>query len=243
MKEIEFDFFGDGMRIFLDYIARETKKKPAYIPHPLIRAFECAIRAMGKEPKNGERFMGVSQDGTETEIYNPFIVIIEKCKTGIEIVRIVNIKVNKDIPVDVMVTIFRLQIVLDRFGGDTVSPRQMTDALNAVISGNKFYYLGEKWKDARDEFNTQLKAGKHPIPDDPEVVKDLSTLTDSTPWEDYSSKLRTLIGSAIALRENLPNGTIIIVSPKDTKIQRCVVFDSATEFLLGEAADILKSTK
>ncbi len=57
MKETRIDIFGDGIRIFLDYIARQFKKNPKYDPHPLIKAFELAVSGF-KDVKNGERAMG-----------------------------------------------------------------------------------------------------------------------------------------------------------------------------------------
>jgi len=158
-EKIDFDFFGDGMRIFLDYIARQSKKNSHYKAHPLVRAFECAIQAMDKA-KIGERSMGVSGDNDGKYVYNSYIVAVEKKENGIEVKEIRNVKVDKTVPIDVMLIIFRLQILLDRIECDCVSPAQMVDALNTVIPGNKFYALGDRWKEARDEFKRLLEAGK-----------------------------------------------------------------------------------
>ena len=95
---------------------------------------------------------GVSQDGTEKSVYEPYIVVLQKKKDVIEVKEIRNIKVDKQLPIDIMVIIFRLQIQLDKIEGDTVNPQQMVDALNAVIPGNKFYAHGDRWKEARDKF-------------------------------------------------------------------------------------------
>lgn len=238
-EKVKFDFFCDGMRIFLDYISRQFKKNPNYLPHPLIRAFECAIQAMDKA-KTGEHFMGVSQDGTEKNVCNPFIVVLEKKDNGIEVKEVRNIKVNKTVPIDVMLIIFRLQIILDRIEGDTVTPQQMVESLNAVIPGNKFYALGDRWREARDEFKKQLEAGKIHIPNDPELIKGLTSITYNTRWEEYPNRLRALIGSSIASSGSLETGTVIITSPKDSKIEKYKVFDSAMEFLLGKSSEYLK---
>jgi len=237
-EKIEFDFFGDGMRIFLDYINRQFKKNPNYLPHPLIRAFACAIQAIDKT-KVGEHSMGISQDGTKDEVYNPFIVVLKKKDNGIEVKEIRNVKVNKTVPIDVMLTIFRLQIVLDRIDGDTVTPQQMVETLNAVIPGNKFYALGDKWREARDEFKKQLKAGKIHIPNDPELIEGLRNITYDTPWEDYPIKVRAFIGSLVVRTHNLPFGTVVITSPEDSKIEKYKVFDTVMEFLLGEGSKYL----
>lgn len=239
-EKLKFDFFGDGMRIFLDYIERQFKKNPDYVPHPLIRAFECAVQAMDKA-KPGERSMGVSQDGTATNVCNPFIVVLEKKDNGVEVKEIRNIKVDKAVPFDVMLIIFRLQIQLDKIKGDSVNPQQMVDALNTVIPGNKFYALGDRWKEARDEFKRKLEAGKIYLPTrDPSWIDELTKITYNTPWEQYSNKLRALIGGAIAESIDPKGGTVVITSPKDTPIEKYKVFDSAMEFLLGKSSEHLK---
>lgn len=238
-EKIDFDFFGDGMRIFMDYIHRQFKKNPDYMPHPLIRAFECAIQGAEKA-KVGERFMGVSQNGTPTNVCNPFIVVLEKTDSGVGVKEIRNIKVDKTVPIDVMLIIFRLQILLDRIEGNCVTPAQMVDALNAVIPGNKFYALGDRWKEARDEFKRLLEAGKIHIPKDSKLIDGLTSITYNMTWEEYPNNVRALIGSSIAQAGNLPSGTVIITSPTNSKIEKYKVFDSATEFLLGKSSEYLK---
>lgn len=240
-EKIDFDFFGDGMRIFLDYIHRQFKKNPDYMPHPLIRAFECAIQGAEKA-KVGETFMGVSQNGTPTNVCNPFIVVLEKLESGVGVKEIRNIKVDKTVPIDVMLIIFRLQILLDRIEGDCVTPAQMVDSLNAVIPGNKFYALGDRWKEARDEFKKLLEAGKIHIPNDPDLIDGLGRITYNMPWEEYPNKIRALIGMSIAQTMDPKGGIVVITSPKDAKIEKFKVFDSATEFLLGKTAEYLFKT-
>lgn len=240
-EKIDFDFFGDGMRIFLDYIHRQFKKNPDYMPHPLIRAFECAIQGAEKA-KVGETFMGVSQNGTPTNVCNPFIVVLEKLESGVGVKEIRNIKVDKTVPIDVMLIIFRLQILLDRIEGDCVTPAQMVDSLNAVIPCNKFYALGDRWKEARDEFKKLLEAGKIHIPNDPDLIDGLGRITYNMPWEEYPNKIRALIGMSIAQTMDPKGGIVVITSPKDAKIEKFKVFDSATEFLLGKTAEYLFKT-
>jgi len=238
----DIDFFGDGMRIFLDYIDRQIKKNPHYNPHPLIRAFECALHGIDKVAYD-ECTMGVSQEGKYGIVYNPYIVVLQKKKDGIEVKEIKNVKVDKELPLDVMIVIFRLQIRLDKIKGDTVNPDQMVNALNAVIPGNKFYALGDRWKEARDEFKKLLKDEKIYLPNDPELVKELSQIKYTTPWEKYSNKLRSLVGSAISPSLNKDGGTVVITSPKNSKIEKFKVFDIAIEFMLGKISEHLKPFK
>jgi hypothetical protein len=241
-EKIDFDFFGDGMRIFLDYIHRQFKKNPDYMPHPLIRAFECAIQGAEKA-KVGETFMGVSQNGTPTNVCNPFIVVLEKLESGVGVKEIRNIKVDKTVPIDVMLIIFRLQILLDRIEGDCVNPAEMVDSLNAVIPGNKFYALGDRWKEARDEFKKLLEEGKIHVPNDSKLIDGLTSITYNMSWDEYPNNVRAFIGSSIAQKDHMPSGTVIITSPTNSKIEKFKVFDSATEFLLGKTAEYLFKDK
>ncbi len=235
------DFFGDGMRIFLDYIDRQMRKNPNYTPHPLIRAFECALHCI-EDVKEGECTMGISQDGTKDSIYvyEPYIVVLQKRKDGIEVKEIRNIKADKQLPLDIMIIIFRLQINLDKIPCNTVNPEQAVKALNAVISGNKFYALGDRWREALDKFKKLLQEGKIHIPNDPELIEGLKQIPYDTPWEDYPNNVRVLIGSSFAQSVNKKGGTVIITSPKDSKIEKYKIFDIATEFLLGKTAEYLR---
>lgn len=233
------DFFGDGMRVFLDYINRQHKKYPEYQPHPIIRAFDCALQGIN-QTKIGECTIGVSQNGTETSVYEPYIVVLEKKEIGIEVKEIRNLKVNKQLPIDVMILIFRLQIQLDKIKGDTVNPQEAVDALNEVIPGDRFYALGDRWREARDNFKELLKNGKLHMRPDPEIIDELKSITYDTPWENYSNRLRSLIGSSIAKDLNSEKGKVIITSPKDSRIEKFKVFDIATEFMLGKVSEYMR---
>lgn len=241
----QIDFFGDGMRVFLDYIARQFKKNPDYKPHPIIRAFECAMQGI-EQCKEGECTMGVSQDGTKDSVYEPYIVVLQKKKDGVEVKEIKNIKVDKQLPTDIMVIIFRLQIHLDKIEGDTVSPQQMVDVLNTVIPGNRFYALGDRWKEARDLFQEEMKEGKIYLPEEFKtngMVEELLSIKYNTPWEDYSNRLRSFIGSGIIKKLKDKNVQVVITSPINSKIETYKVFDSATEFMIGKSAEYLKLFK
>ena len=238
------DYWGDGMRIFLSYIQRQLKKNPDYNPHPLIRALELAIYNIDKV-SDGERIIGVSQDGTEDKVYNPFIVVLKKhSDDSIEVEKLLNIQVNKVLPLDVMIMTFRLQIHLDTIPGDTITPYQMADVLNAVIPGNNFYALGDRWKEARDLLADNLKAGKVALPRNiatEKLTEDLLKIKESTPWEEYSSRARAFIGSQIAPKLNGGTASVIITSPKNLPIEKYKAFDTATEFLLGKSSEYFNS--
>ena len=152
-------------------------------------------------------------------------------------------KLDKQLPLDIMVVLFRLQIQLDKIIGETVIPQQAVDALNAVIPGDKFYALGDRWREARDEFKKKLEAGKIYLPNDPKITNGLEKITYDTPWEDYPHHLRALIGPSIAPSITSDGGTIIITSPKDAKIEKYKIFDMATEFMLGKTAEYIKPFK
>lgn len=238
-NSIQIDFLGDGLRIFLDYIDRQLNKNPDYTPHPLIRALELALLKT-KEIEAGQCVMGVSQDGTDKNICNPFAVIIQKHEgDNFEVKEIRNLKVDKVLPLDIMIIIFRLQISLDKIKGDSVDVYQCAECLNAVIPGNYFFALGNKWKEARGNFKELLEKGKVGIPRSTEMEKiadELKSITYDTPWEDYSSQLRSLIGGSIkeSVREA---GDVIITTPESYRIEKYKVFDMAIEFMIGKVSE------
>lgn len=239
-SEWKIDFFGDGMSIFVAYVTRQLKKNPDYKPHSLIRAFECALHNIEKV-KYEECTMGIAQDGTESSVCNAYIVVVQKKKDGMEVKEISNVNTNKKLPLDIMILIFRLQIHLDRIEGDTVSPEEMVNILNNVIPGNKFYALGDRWKEARDEFKKLLEEGKiGGLPNDPKLIEEFGRIRYDTPWEEYSNKLRSLIGSFIPMSLDKKAGLVIVTSPKSSQIEKYKVFDTATEFMLGKSADYLR---
>lgn len=240
-NENRIDFWGDGMKIFMDYIVRQLKKNPDYEPHPLIKALELALSNVEKV-NIGQCVMGVSQNGTKDSVYNPFVVILQKKEADkIEVKAIKNLKVKKDLPLDIMIIIFRIQILLDKIKSDNVSPEQMVECLNKVIPGNRFFALGDKWQEARDNFREALRNGQVSIPKTPEMKKvanELLQITYNTPWEDYSPEARSFIGAYARsnLKDKDGSGIVTITTPKDYKIEKYKVFDMATEFMLGESS-------
>lgn len=237
------NIFGDSMRIFLDYIARQINKNPDYKPHPIIRAFECALSDI-ENCSDWEKRMWISQEGTENNIYEPYVVVLEKKWDSIEVLEIRNLKIDKTMPIDFMITIFRLQIHLDKIEGDTVNPQQMVDALNSVIPGNKYYALGDRWKEARELFRLRMEKWKISLPvsmRDSDLEKELLSITYETPWEDYSNRLRQLIGTSILEVLEWKKPQIIITSPTNSKIEKFKVFDTATQFSLWKISDYLNN--
>ncbi len=238
MTEMKIDFFGDGMRIFLDYISRQIKKNPDYDPHPLVKAFELAMTGALKVKKQ-EHTMGLSGHYKGEKMFNPYIVVIEKKKKGFEVKEIRDIANDKELPLDLMVMIFRLQILLDKIEGETVIPKQMEEVLNEVIPEKPFYAMGERWKEARENFRQLLKDGKMHLPNDPELIKELTDLKYETPWEDYSPRMRSLIGTGI--RDNLDdNKKVFITSPSHWNIQKFKAFEALSEYFLGKSAKYLR---
>jgi hypothetical protein len=238
-SEVKIDFFGDGMRIFLDYILRQQKKNPDYQPHPVVRAFTCALQGID-DCKVGQTTMGFSSDGTEKNICEPYAVVLKKKEVGVEVQEIKNLKVDKTLPLDCMIIIFRLQIYLDKISGETVMPQQMVDALNEVIPGKLFYALGDRWKEARDLFREKLKQGKVFIP--PSFpIEEITRITYSMPWDDYTSNARALIGQMIIEKLEDKNVRVVITSPKNCPLEKYKVYDYATEFMIGRSSEYLKS--
>jgi hypothetical protein len=227
------------MRIFLDYLVRKSARDLNYTPHSLIRAFNCAFQGIDGL-KEGETIAGYSQEGKSDAIYEPYLVVLQKSKSGISVKEVRNLKVNKEIPSAIMIVIFRLQIYLDKINGDTVNPQQFSDALNNVIPAKPFYALGNRWIEARDEFRNLLKKGQLALPNDPKLIDELRRLRFDTQWEAYSNSLRALIGPSIIPKLGMNNVRIVITTPSGTQTEKYKVFDAAIEFLLGQPSEYFK---
>lgn len=235
--EKNIDFFSDGMRIFIDYIKRQYKKNDEYLPHPIIRAFENGLSHIDSI-EVGEKVIGTSSNSINERVYSPYAVVLEKEEEGIKVLEIKNLQVKKDLPLELMVVIFRIQIHLDKIEGDTITPQEMVEIMNEVIPGNNFVLLGNRWKEARDKFKKLLEKGKIHFPIDQKLIDELSNITQSTPWEEYSNRLRSLIGGVMG-NEIAEGGQILITSPLDSEIEKHKVFESSIEFLLGQASEYL----
>lgn len=233
------DFFRDGMSVFLDYISRKLKSDPNYQPHPLVRALECALEGMDKL-KVGQSTMGFSSDGTKDLAHNPYLVVLKKTNSGVEVQELRNLIIDKPLPLDVMIIIFRLQIKLDKYPGEKVNPEQMVNALNEVIPGQQFCTIGDRWIEAREKFREQMEAGKVYLPRNEELKKELLSIRYETPWEDYGKNARSIIGTSIISSFNDGKCTCMITSPKSSEIEKSRVFDAASEFMMGQSSEYMK---
>lgn len=241
-NDADFDLFGDGMRIFLDYISRQYKKDPDYKPHPIIRAFECALQGI-EDCKIDECTMGLSQEGTEEFVQQPYVVVMQKQKDGVEVKEIRNLIVNREIPLDVLIIVFRLQIHLDKIKGEDLTQHQAVGILNKVIPGNNFYEIADQWEKARDIFFEKLKNREFNITKKlatPELEEELHKIKKSTPWEDYSPKLRSIIGPYIVTDTSINSGKIILTAPSSTVMSKDRLFDQVIEFLIGRSSEYVK---
>lgn len=73
-----------------------------------------------------------------------------------------------------------------------------------------------------------------------ELIEELKNIRYETPWEGYSNKLRATIGSSVSQSFNNNDSIVTITSPTNSKIEKYKVFDTATEFMIGESAEYLK---
>jgi hypothetical protein len=232
------DLFSDGMSIFLSYLARQSKKDADYLPHSLIRAFVCAFEAL-KELEDGQIGMGNSSEGEKDNIVSSYVVVLKKHKESFEVLEVKDVVINKPIPVDFMIALFNLQIVVDRIPGDRLLPEQIALCLNDCFDEPHFVALGDNWKAARTNFLMAWQSGKVKWPDDfdrSKIEAELKTISEETPWEHYSSNLRSMIGTFFA-KELSPSkkGAVCITSPKDAQISKSQVFAIAKSTLLGRS--------
>lgn len=243
-NNIKIDFFGDGMRIFLNYIDRQYKKNKDYVPHPIIRAFECAVQWIDKLWV-WEHTMWVSQDWTKESIYQSYIIVLEKKDdNSIDVKEILEVKRNRTLPLDLMIILFRIQIHLDKIKWDIVNPQQMVDILNNTIEWGYFYALWDRRKEALDLFKVRLESWDLKLPREiwwRDTNKVLSEIKHNTPWEDYDNSLRAFIWWLIIEKINDKNIKVVITSPTNSEIEKYKVWDTAVEFLLWEASKYFKN--
>jgi diadenosine tetraphosphate (Ap4A) HIT family hydrolase len=236
----ESNFFKDSIAIFLSYITRMMKEDSDYKPHPLISAFEMALQGLHKA-KEGECIAGVSgnQSG-HGNLLNPYLVVLFKDKDdGIIIKTITDVATNKELPTDFMVTIFRLQIRLDKYPGDEVNATDAARILNDVIPGAHFYALGERWTEARDKFIDLVENGNMKIPSDKAIISELKELKKNTAWEDYSPQLRGLIGGTLAEEFDKRSGIIVLTNPINIELSKIKLFEMVGQIFLGETSRFL----
>lgn len=239
------DFFLDGMGVFLAYIARKLKEDPNYTPHPLVRAFECAVGALEDIP-TGETAMGVSGDKNKFGgHFNPYSVVLRKQDDGILVETIVDLTTGKNIPPDLMITIFRLQIHLDRFPGEEMPTADAVKVLNELLPGMHFYALGERWEEARDRFSCLLQEGRIRLPHDApkELIDGLLKIRRDTPWEDYTPEIRSLIGGAIASDLDARSGTVVLTTPPGVTCSKHKILSFMTQVLVGQVSRYFHETR
>lgn len=232
------DIFRDSFLIFLDYIKRRLKENPDYEFHPLIKALMNAFQSID-QIKAGEHVMGLSGETKKDKFYNPYVVVMEKKNGGTEIKEIRELTTNKQVPLDVMITIFRLQIQLDKIPGENILSSQTTEILNKILPEYHFYNLGNKWKEARDSFAEKLKKGKIFLPASiktNDLINEFMKIRYDTPWEEYSPRVRSFIAGASAEIFDSRSNTIIISSPPNNKTPKYKVFEFVSQILMGTGA-------
>lgn len=239
---MEYNMFRDSFLIFIKYIQRQYKKNKDYLPHPLIRAFEIAVSQIEKM-KVGEVSMGVSQDGNNNRVVNPYVVVLEKTDKGILVKEVSDLQIDKKVPVEAMIMIFRLQILLDRYEGD-LTPLQATEILNTVLVKEPFVFIGDKleerWIEARDYFTKQLEDGKIKFAPHLTVIEDFKKITYDMTWEQYPTGVRAIIGQIFASKLNVTPGKIVCTTPTTAPVPKFKVFEMAMNYLLGSIAEHLK---
>ncbi len=224
----QWNYFGDGMRIFLDYIDREFIKNPEYVPHPLVRAFVCANQGI-TDLVIGKSSVGVSQNEDEPNSGEMYFVAIEKGRDTIIVKEIRHVGLNRSVSIEQMISIFRLQILLDRLDGKKIQVENAISALNKVVTTPKFQAVGNRWREARDEFVSALKDGRAHIPDDPKLRDGMLRITKKMDWYDYPSDVRALIGGFLKPLGQEDIAAFSVTFPKDNWIDKNTVFHLLTQ--------------
>lgn len=218
------DFFTDGMRIFLDYIERQTKKNPEYLPHSLIRAFVCAHQAI-ENMEIGQNSLGVSGSAVSSSSGELYSVVLEKGMDSITVKDIHHLGLDRSVSIEQMISIFRLQMHLDRYIGEEMPSDEVISVLNEIVDSPKFQAVGDRWREARDNFVTALQEGRVCLPDSPSLREDLLSITSDMDWYDYPRNARAIIGSFLRSLDDKDKKIISVTLPKEKTIEKSKVFD------------------
>lgn len=230
---VQKDYLRDAMEIFLGYIGRKMKENADYDPHPTIKAFEIAFSKI-MNVKSNKPVMAISgRDGRQ-----PISVILKKENGKIILEKIIDLTTGNEIPVSLLIQIFRLQIQLDKEGDDMKTER-LTEILNEIFLEFHFHALGDKWPEARDQFIEDMKKGKIVFPKEgsEQLTKDLLSVRTNTPWEEYPSSVRAIIAGSARQFFDERNGTIVISTPPTLKNDKNKIFEIIYQQYLGKGKD------
>jgi hypothetical protein len=222
----------DSIMVFVNYISNQIKKNENYEPHSIIKALIFAFEKIKEEEKD-EIVVAYSDQRSKNEIYEPYCVVLKKVdEDQFELLEIRNLKFDKTMPVDAIVYIFRLQMEIDKYDSKFVSPKESVDILNKIFKKEIFVFLGDRWKEARKNFDNAIKENKLNFNKEifEKINNEYKKTTKDTPWKDYSPFLRSVVGSFIK-----ENNKIVITSPKDESVNKGKIFDSATNILLNSS--------
>lgn len=241
------DLSNDAFRIFIDYVIRQSKKNPEYEANPIIKAIIIATEDIDKM-QIWERSMWISWSGESENwhIRQPYAAIIEKTDKWFDVIHLTSLLTEQELPVEVIIYIFRLQIALDKTPWNSISATTFVNLLNEIIPWNNFIILWDhRWKLARDKFSKAVKEGKIHFPEEMKstgIIEELLAISYNTPREDYPNRIRALMWP-FAFNENEIKDKIVVTSPENAEVYKYKAFEYMIDFFLGKTAETREYNK
>ncbi len=192
----------EAIRAYLDHVILKIKYNPDYEPHPILKAMMLAINSGEKDGK----YMGLSGDGNEeigkkpTEIYS---VIMEKDNDKFTLINITDLTTGNELSISDALLLIEVSLKLEKIDDDLVSKEQIESILNEVYKDISFEIVSpSNFREARDYLKEVMEERRIRIPRDEELQRGLLSIRKDTRWEDYNPKVRSLIASVWAAKNN-----------------------------------------
>ncbi|WP_209125448.1 YecA family protein [Alkalihalobacillus sp. BA299] len=223
-RELETEEFDLSLKAYVNYVNRQMKKDEDYIPHPLVKALMVAVNGAVENGKPG-RYAGASGDAEyyeDNEARKSFICAIEynEDKT-ITLLEFHDLTLGCSVPIKVASYILLLSMRLDGIKGSMISIEDMINIINDTIPTlNLIRFNNDEWLEARDFLAKNLDTiGGFPEGQTEEYEKDLLSIKENTPWEEYPPRVRMLVATTY-VREKYPD-----LFKKDCVNNVCVILD------------------
>tara|TARA_B110001454_G_scaffold158569_1_gene147874 strand:- start:10739 stop:11473 length:735 start_codon:yes stop_codon:yes gene_type:complete len=230
----ESKFISYGILFFLGYVQRKLRSDPQYLPNSLIRAINAAAAA-AETVTVDRNAMGTAFDVKEDDIQQGYAVIVARRSYGIEILKIQDLTNNVEIPPELCLNIFNIQILLDKYSGEEISVFDAVDVMNSCFESPQFIALGDNWPAARDKFIEAVNRKTFNFGSQEEKVfvqTMLSKITRNTNWEDYPSRLRSLISAYFVDKDNGKPNTLVISTTGKHLVKKSQIFKFSNNIVM-----------
>lgn len=225
-KDKEYIFCEDvnnAILAYLDHAKKKLEKEPNYDVHPIMRAI---IAALDHREDKDDKFIGIAGSKVEIEASRPtelYAAIVEVNKEIIKILEIKDLVTGNVLSVYDALLIIEFNLKLEKIKSDTLKAYEIERLLNETFDDINFIIVcPDNFEEARDYFREVLIERKIHFSLDGEIIKALSEIKASTPWEEYKPDARALISCVWGLKEGKRG--IPLASNEITKEEAIILF-------------------